>query len=114
MLFRSDHIVVVGHKSVFVPYVDPGLILAREVKTRVAEFVASEGVLPKAIMLENHGCFALAGNAKQVMNITQMVEKSSQIMIGMYAMGGPKYLSDADVRRIDTRPDELYRQKQLQ
>jgi len=25
-----DHVVVMGHKTLFVPYVDPGLVLARE------------------------------------------------------------------------------------
>jgi len=39
-----DHIVVMGHKSVFVPYVDPGLVLAREVRERVARYVEEEGV----------------------------------------------------------------------
>lgn len=106
-----DHIVVMGHQSVFVPYVDPGLVLAREVRERVNRFIKEEGVLPKAIMLENHGLFALASNAKKVTNITDMAEKVSNIIIGAYSVGGPKFMSPEAVRRIDTRPDELYRQK---
>ncbi len=106
-----DHIVVMGHQSVFVPYVDPGLILAREVRERVKRFIQEEGVLPKAIMLENHGLFALGADAKKVTNITDMAEKVSNIIIGSYSVGGPKFMSPEAVRRIDTRPDELYRQK---
>ncbi|HPO15530.1 MAG TPA: class II aldolase/adducin family protein [Candidatus Hydrogenedentes bacterium] len=106
-----DHIVVMGHQSVFVPYVDPGLVLAREVRARVNRFIEEEGVLPKAIMLENHGLFALGSNAKKVTNITDMAEKVSNIIIGSYSVGGPKFMSPEAVRRIDTRPDELYRQK---
>jgi len=34
-----DHIVVMAHKSVYVPYVDPGLVLAREVRDRVARYL---------------------------------------------------------------------------
>ena len=108
-----DHIVVMGHKSVFVPYVDPGLVLAREVRERLRRFVQEEGVLPKAIMLEKHGCIAMADTANKVIGITAMAEKAAHIVLGACAAGGPHYLSGEDVRRIDTRPDELYRQKQL-
>ncbi|HRZ16873.1 MAG TPA: class II aldolase/adducin family protein [Candidatus Hydrogenedentes bacterium] len=108
-----DHIVVMGHKSVFVPYVDPGLVLAREVRERVARYVEEEGVLPKAMLLENHGLFSLGATAKAVMNITEMAEKMSKILLGAYSAGGPRFMSGADIRRIDTRPDEKYRQNTL-
>ncbi|MCC6142370.1 MAG: class II aldolase [Candidatus Hydrogenedentes bacterium] len=108
-----DHIVVLGHKSVYVPYVDPGLVLAREVRDRVAQFIDEEGVLPKCIMLENHGFFALADTPKKVLNIHDMGEKMSQILVGTYAVGGPQFMSDEDIRRIDTRPDEHYRQRSI-
>jgi len=108
-----DQIVVMGHKSVYVPYVDPGLILARLVRDEVRRFVREEGVLPRAIMMENHGFIALGATAKKVTNITQMAEKSAQIIAGAYALGGPKFMRPEDVRRIDTRPDELYRQKRI-
>ena len=108
-----DHIVVMGHKSVYVPYVDPGLVLAREVRDRVAKFIDEEGVLPKCIMLENHGFFALGDTPKKVCNIHDMAEKMSTILLGTYQTGGPRFMSDADIRRIDTRPDEHYRQKMI-
>lgn len=108
-----DHIVVMGHKSVYVTYVDPGLILAREVRTQVEAFIDSEGVLPKCILLENHGFFAMADTAKKVCNIHDMAEKMSQIILGTYAMGGPTWLSESDIRRIDSRPDEHYRQQAI-
>lgn len=108
-----DHIVLMGHKSVFVPYVDPGLVLAREVRDRVAKFVEEEGVLPKAIMMESHGLFAMAATSTKVCNIFDMAEKISQTIVGTAAFGGPKFMSEADIRRIDTRPDELYRQKAI-
>ncbi len=108
-----DHIVVLGHKSVFVPYVDPGLVLAREVRARVRKYVQEEGVLPKAMLLESHGIFALGPNAKSVKNITDMGEKMHQVLVGAYSVGGPKWMTEADIRRIDTRPDELYRQKTI-
>jgi len=108
-----DHIVLMGHKSVFVPYVDPGLVLAREVRDRVRQFVDEEGVLPKAIMMESHGFFAMASTHTKVMNIFDMAEKISRIIVGTSAFGGPKFLSEADIRRIDSRPDEKYRQQAI-
>lgn len=108
-----DHIVVMGHKSVYIPYVDPGLVLAREVRTQMEKFIDEEGVLPKAIMMENHGLFAMADTAQKVLNIFEMAEKISKIIVGTAGFGGPQFLSEADVRRIDTRPDEHYRQKAI-
>lgn len=106
-----DHIVVTGHKSVFVPYVDPGLVLAREVRGRMRAFIEEEGVLPKTIMLENHGLIAMADTPKKVQNITDMSEKCAQIVIHAHSMGGVKFMTPEHVRRIDSRPDEKYRQK---
>ena len=62
---------------------------------------------------ESHGIFALGPNAKSVKNITDMGEKMHQVLVGAYSVGGPKWMTDADIRRIDTRPDELYRQKTI-
>ncbi len=109
-----DQIVVMGHKSVFVPYLDPGLVLAREVRDRVRAFVEEESALPRSIMLQSHGLFALGSNANKVTAITDMAEKCAQIIIGAHSMGGVQFLSPETVRRIDTRPDELYRQKVIQ
>lgn len=108
-----DHIVVMGRATVFVPYVDPGLVLAREVRDRVRSFVERENELPKAIALQNHGLFALGATAKAVMNITDMAEKMSHVLIGAYSAGGPQFMTPADIDRIATRPDEKYRQDKI-
>lgn len=108
-----DQIVSMGHKSVFVPYVDPGLVLAREVRARVEAYIEAEGVLPKCIMMENHGFIALGDSPKAVTSCTDMAEKSSRILVGAYSVGGPAFLSDAHVERIFTRPDEHYRLKHI-
>ncbi len=108
-----DHVVMMGRTSVFVPYVDPGLVLAREVRARVRQFVETEHEPPKALALENHGLFALGATAKAVMNITDMAEKMAHILLGTYSAGGPKFMTEKDVNRIATRPDEKYRQKEI-
>jgi rhamnose utilization protein RhaD (predicted bifunctional aldolase and dehydrogenase) len=108
-----DHIVSMGHKSVFIPYVDPGLVLAREVRTRFRQFVEEEGVLPKAIVMKNHGLITMGDSPKAVTSCTDMCEKVSKILVGAYAVGGPKWMSPEDVSRIYTRPDEHYRIKSI-
>ncbi len=106
-----DHVVVMGRATVFVPYVDPGLVLAREVRDRVRDFVEREHEAPKAIALENHGLFALGASAREVMNITDMAEKMAHVTLGAYSAGGPKFMSASAIDRIATRPDEKYRQR---
>ncbi|MBX7257212.1 MAG: class II aldolase/adducin family protein [Candidatus Hydrogenedentes bacterium] len=104
-----DQIVSMKHKSVFIPYVDPGLVLAREVKRRFEDFVEKEGVLPSAILMQNHGLITMGATPKAVTSCTDMAEKASQVLVHTYALGGPRFMSDHDVSRIFTRPDEHYR-----
>lgn len=104
-----DHVVSMKHKSVYVPYVDPGLVLAREVRRRFEQFVEEEGVLPSAILMQNHGIITMGATPKAVASCMDMAEKASQIIVGTYALGGPRWMSTQDVERIFTRPDEHYR-----
>jgi len=108
-----DQIVSMKHKSVWVPYVDPGLVLAREVKRRFEAFVEAEGVLPSVIMMQNHGLITVGSSAKAVTSATDMAEKASQVLVGAYAMGGARFMPPEDVERIHTRPDEAYRLKNI-
>ncbi len=108
-----DEIVICGPATVLVPYVDPGLALAREVRRRVEEYAAARGRSPKMIVMRNHGLVALGGSPREVENITAMAVKSAKIRIGSLSAGGPRLLSEADVRRIDGRSDEHYRQRML-
>lgn len=108
-----DEIVLGGPAPVIVPYVDPGLPLARGVKQGIDLYLDKYGELPKVILLQNHGFVALAATAQQVENITAMGVKAARILIGTYALGGPHFLSAATIDRIHTRPDEHYRQRIL-
>jgi rhamnose utilization protein RhaD (predicted bifunctional aldolase and dehydrogenase) len=106
-----DEIVVCGPAPVVVPYVDPGLPLAREVYRRVNDYIDTYGESPKTILMQNHGFIALAATAKQVENITAMAVKTARILVGTFAAGGPNFMTPEAVARIHTRPDEHYRQK---
>jgi rhamnose utilization protein RhaD (predicted bifunctional aldolase and dehydrogenase) len=106
-----DEIVVCGPAPVIIPYTDPGLPLAREVRQRINAYLDTYGERPKTILMQNHGFIALAGTVQQVENITAMAVKAARILVGAYALGGPRFMSPEAVRRIHTRPDEHYRQR---
>ncbi len=108
-----DEIVVCGAASVFVPYTDPGLPLAREIRERTKSFLDKHGQPPKLILLQNHGLIALGGTPQSVLASTLMAVKAAAIFMGAAAMGGPVFLTPQHVERIADRADEAYRQQQL-
>jgi rhamnose utilization protein RhaD (predicted bifunctional aldolase and dehydrogenase) len=106
-----DEIVLCGPAPVLIPYVDPGLPLAREVQRRLNAYLDTYGEVPKTIWMQNHGFIALAAAAQKVENITAMAVKAARILAGTYALGGPNFMTPEAVSRIHTRPDEHYRQR---
>jgi rhamnose utilization protein RhaD (predicted bifunctional aldolase and dehydrogenase) len=109
-----DAITVCGPTPVFVPYHDPGVPLARAVRDALRKNVDANGEFPLVIYLQNHGVFALGQTAKQVENVTAMAVKNADVMARTFALGGPRYLTERDVARIHTRPDEELRRKKFQ
>jgi len=108
-----DEIVCCGPAPAWVPYVDPGQPLARAMRERVEAYRAEQGIPPRIILMQNHGLIALGGSVKEVESATAMAVKAARILIGTYTLGGPNFLSDENVARIYTRPDEKYREKQI-
>jgi rhamnose utilization protein RhaD (predicted bifunctional aldolase and dehydrogenase) len=98
---------------VFVPYLDPGLALARAVRQAMLRQIELDDTPPKVIYLGNHGIFALGESAAEVLQITAMAVKVSRILGGAITIGGVRTLSSDDVARIDGRPDEIYRRQVL-
>jgi len=108
-----DEIVVAGPAPAYVPYTDPGFQLARKVRQVVREYMAEWGMPPKVILMQNHGLIALGATPEEVDNITAMYVKTCRVLLGTFALGGPHFLSQANVERIHTRPDEAYRRREL-
>jgi rhamnose utilization protein RhaD (predicted bifunctional aldolase and dehydrogenase) len=108
-----DEVVCCGPQSVFVPYIDPGLALAREIRDRTQSFVTKFNAIPRLILLQNHGLIALGATPNAVMAATLMASKAAEIFGGAAAMGGPNFMTDPHVARIASREDEAHRQKEL-
>ena len=108
-----DEIVVCGPAPLLVPYVDPGVPLARKVKQLLDEYQNRFNMPPRVILIQNHGMIALGRDAAQVENITAMMVKTARILLGTFAAGGPHFMPPKEVDRIHARPDEHYRQRLL-
>jgi rhamnose utilization protein RhaD (predicted bifunctional aldolase and dehydrogenase) len=108
-----DQIVVCGRNALLVPYVDPGIPLALEVRAGLSEHIDQHGRPPKTIYLQNHGLIALGQSAAEVLQITQMAAKAARILLGTLACGGPRPLAAHAAARIESRPDEHHRQANL-
>ncbi len=108
-----DQAVVCGAHPLFLPYVDPGLPLARTLTAALDAYLHTYGAPPRTIYLRNHGLVAVGWSAAEVLAITDMAVKAATILTTALACGGARYLPDEEVRRIVGRPDEHYRQKIL-
>jgi len=108
-----DEIVCCGAKSVLVPYVDPGTILAQKIRTKTDKFIMAENRPPRLILIQSHGLIACGPSTGSVLAATLMAEKTARIFVGSAALGGPTALTPQNVARIDSRPDEHYRQRML-
>jgi len=108
-----DEIVCCDVESVFVPYTDPGLRLAQEIRKRTELFTKKHQRPPRVVLLQNHGIITLGRTAEAVLAAMLMAEKAARIWLGAASLGGPIFLSAENIKRISGRPDEALRQNVL-
>jgi len=109
-----DEVVCCGPASAFVPYVDPGLPLARAIRASVENYVSEYGSVPKTIWLANHGLIALGKSTREIESAMLMSVKAARAWLGALGSGQPiNAMTPAQIDRIHTRPDEHYRQRLL-
>jgi len=108
-----DEVVCCGPASVFVPYTDPGLALARAIRRGTEQFRATHHMEPRVVLLQNHGIITFGPTAAAVRAAMSMTEKAASIFLGAAALGGPCFLRPEDIARIGGRRDEHYRQRAL-
>lgn len=108
-----DQVVVCGEHPLLLPYVDPGIPLARALAESLDKHIDRYGLPPKAIYLQNHGFVAVGGTPAEVLAITAMAEKAAVVLSSALGAGGPSYLPASEAARIAGRSDEHYRQRML-
>ncbi|MFN8376578.1 MAG: class II aldolase/adducin family protein [Anaerolineae bacterium] len=104
-----DEVVLCGPRSVFVPYLDPGMPLAHGIRERVHAYMDEVGEAPKVILLANHGLIVLGQSTAEILNVTAMCVKAAHIFAGACSVGEPVFMSQSDIAHIYKRPDEIYR-----
>lgn len=109
-----DEVVLCGPATCWVPYVDPGLLLALQIRNSARDFRAQTGNWAKTYWLQNHGLITLGNTVEEALNATKMAVKAATIWLGALSTGHEiTTLSKEDVERIATRTDEHYRQRLL-
>src|SRR5258707_9866021 len=61
-----DEVVCCGPVSLLIPYVDPGLALAKKIRDELLSFQVQHGKLPRVILLENHGVITVGSSVQAV------------------------------------------------
>lgn len=107
-----DQVVVLGARALLVPYLDPGVVLARQVRAMLRGHTAGWGV-PRVVYLRNHGMVALGASAVQTLQVTEMADKTSRVLAAASSLGTVVPMPEGGVTRIDTRDDEQVRRAAL-
>lgn len=92
-----------GPASLLVPYVDPGLPLARELRRKMLLWNDRHRRPPQLVLLQNHGMIALGETAEAVLRTTEMAIKCAQMFIGAALMGGPVFLTPGNVSQVEAK-----------
>jgi len=108
-----DQVVVCGPDPLLLPYVDPGLALARAFRDALGGHREAHGRLPKVAYLRGHGLVAIGESALEVLQVTAMADKAARVIASALAAGGVEPLPAAEVARIDGRLDEAHRRAVL-
>jgi rhamnose utilization protein RhaD (predicted bifunctional aldolase and dehydrogenase) len=108
-----DEVVCCGDESLFIPYIDPGLKLARAIRSGTQAFYKRKRIFPRVIVLQSHGIITIGGTAESVLAAMMMAEKAASIWIGAAAFGGPTFMKKDQVHRIATRRDEEVRKREM-
>ncbi|WP_321372323.1 SDR family NAD(P)-dependent oxidoreductase [uncultured Draconibacterium sp.] len=58
-----------GDQVVYIPYIDPGYVLFKEVEKQLAKFKAEKGKAAQIIFLQNHGIFVAADSIDEIETI---------------------------------------------
>jgi len=77
------------------------LLLAKEIRRRIALWRDRYKTIPKLILIQNHGMIALGETVDEVQTITEMAVKYAEIFVGAAMMGGPEFLKPNYVTQID-------------
>jgi rhamnose utilization protein RhaD (predicted bifunctional aldolase and dehydrogenase) len=102
-----DEVTFCGPQAVYVPYVEPGLGLGREIRSRVLLYMRRNyNRVPRLILLQNHGAIGVGPTPERVLAALMMAEKAAQVLVGAARLGGAVFLPPPQVARIDALSED--------
>ena len=108
-----DEVICCGAESLYIPYTDPGLKLARAIRSATLTYQKRNRIFPRVIVLQSHGIITIGATANAVLAAMMMAEKAATIWIGAASLGGPTFMSREHVHRIASRRDEEVRRREM-
>lgn len=90
-----------GSAMLLVPYVDPGLPLAKEVKRKMLLWRDRYKIIPKVVLIHNHGMIVLGNSPETLLKTIDTVIKAAQVFIGASMLGGPVFLTPNNVTHLE-------------
>ena len=102
-----DQVVFNGVESCIIPYATPG----EELVCEIAKILKDCTVVPKVLLLENHGLICCAKDFKEALTMTQICDKAAEIFLGVQPFS-PTYLTEEQINKVKKHEAEVYR-KQL-
>jgi rhamnose utilization protein RhaD (predicted bifunctional aldolase and dehydrogenase) len=88
-----------GLATTLVPYADPGTALAKEVRTKVNLWRDRARTDPKVILLQNNGIIVLGDSPEEIVENMEKMVRAAEVFIGASLLGGPQYLTVANIGR---------------
>ncbi|MGQ1947653.1 SDR family NAD(P)-dependent oxidoreductase [Geofilum sp. OHC36d9] len=64
---------IFGEDALYIPYIDPGYVLFKEVEQQIKDYRKIKGYDPKVILLQNHGIFVASDSVDEVRFIYDQV-----------------------------------------
>jgi len=96
-----EEIIGCGNAALLASYADPGLALAKEVRRRMVLWRDRFKIVPKVVLVQNHGMFVLGKTSEELVQTTEMMIKAAQVFIGAAVLGGPVFLTPNNVTQIE-------------
>ncbi|SRR5581483_3314189 len=97
-----NEILACGSAALLVPYSDPGLPLAKEVRRKMLLYLDRYKHIPQIIFVHNNGMFVPAANADDILKTVELSLKYAEIFVGASMLGGPVFLTPQNVTHIES------------
>jgi len=88
-----------GSTAALVPYADPGIALAKEVRNKVSLWRDRSRIDPNVVLLQNNGMVVLGNSPEEIIESIEKMLRAADVFVGASLLGGPQFLTVANIGR---------------